>query len=142
MNQRRAATRMRMFADIERMDAHAWSRYLAPDAVMRWGNEEPIYGRDACEAAAAALYARIKGLRYDLVELWEHGEATIVEANITWIRIDGLELTVPLVTIYRTDANDLISDYRVYTDLAPVFAEPPIAAAPATAAPASGGLLS
>jgi hypothetical protein len=27
-----------------------------------------------------------------------------------------------VVTIYRTDVNDLISDYRVYTDSAPVFA--------------------
>ena len=33
-------------------------------------------------------------------------------------RSDGLEVTVPVVTIYRTDANDLISDYRVYTDIA------------------------
>jgi ketosteroid isomerase-like protein len=121
-----------MFADIERMDAHAWAQYMAPDAVMRWGNEEPIYGREACRAAAAALYARIDGVRYDLVELWEHGEATIVEANITYTRFDGLQVTVPLVTIYRTDANDLISDYRVYTDLAPVFAEAPAQAASAS----------
>ena len=132
MNQRRAATRMRMFADIERMDAHAWAQYLAPDAVMRWGNEPPIYGREACRASAEAFYARINGVRYDIVELWEHGEATIVEANITYTRTDGQEVTLPLVTIYRTDANDLISDYRVYTDLAPVFAGLPAGAASAT----------
>src|ERR1700753_3432166 len=132
MNQRRAATRMRMFADIERMDAHAWAQYLAPDAVTRGGNEPPIYGREACRASAEAFYARIDGVRYDIVELWEHGEATIVEANITYTRVDGQEVTVPLVTISRTDANDLISDYRVYTDLAPVFAGLPATAASAT----------
>ena len=38
---------------------------------------------------------------------------------------------MPVVTIYRTDANDLISDYRIYTDIAPVFAELPASAAPA-----------
>ena len=134
MSQRRAATRMRMFADIERMDAHAWASYLAPDAVMRVGNDAPIYGRDGCEMALEALYARIDGLRHDLVELWEHGEATIVEANVTYTRRDGQEVTVPVVTIYRTDANDLISDYRVYADIAPVFDEPPEIAA---AAPSS-----
>jgi ketosteroid isomerase-like protein len=132
MTERRAATRMRMFADIERMDARAWAEYLAPDAVMRVGNDDPIYGRDGCRAALESFYARIDGLRYDLVELWEHGEATIVEASVTYTRSDGLEVTVPVVTIYRTDANDLISDYRVYTDIAPVFAGPPAAAAPAT----------
>src|ERR1700753_3077102 len=95
MSQRRAATRMRMFSDIERMDAHAWAEYLAPDAVMRFGNDDPIYGRDGCRAALESVYARIDGLRYDLVELWEHGEATIVEASVTYIRSDGLEGTVP-----------------------------------------------
>jgi ketosteroid isomerase-like protein len=130
MSQRRAATRMRMFADIERMDAHAWASYLAPDAVMRIGNDDPIYGRDGCRAALETFYARIDGLRFDLVELWEHGEATIVEANVTYARSDGRAVTLPVVTIYRTDANDLISDYRVYTDSAPVFAGLPAVAAP------------
>ncbi|MGH2893660.1 MAG: nuclear transport factor 2 family protein [Solirubrobacteraceae bacterium] len=119
-----------MFSDIERMDAHACASYLAPDAVMRFGNEDPIYGRDGCRTALETFYARIGGLRYDLVELWEHGEATIVEANVTYTRSDGLQVTVPVVTIYRTDANDLISDYRVYTDIAPVFAGLPEIAAP------------
>ena len=59
------------------------------------------------------------------MEHWEHGEATIVEANVTCIGMDGREVTLPVVTIYRTDANDLISDSRVYTDVAPVFAAPP-----------------
>jgi ketosteroid isomerase-like protein len=120
-----------MFADIERMDARSWAQYLAPDAVMRLGNDDPIYGRDGCRAALEAFYDRIDGLRYDLVELWEHGEATIVEANVTYVRSDGQEVMVPVVTIYRTDANDLISDYRVYTDIAPVFAGLPATAAPA-----------
>ena len=131
MTERRAATRMKMFHDIERMDARAWAEYLAPDAVMRVGNDDPIYGRDGCRAALESFYARIDGLRYDLVELWEHGEATIVEANVTYTRSDGQEVTVPVVTIYRTDANDLISDYRIYTDIAPVFAGLPATAAPA-----------
>ncbi|HXD63736.1 MAG TPA: nuclear transport factor 2 family protein [Solirubrobacteraceae bacterium] len=112
------------------MDAHAWASYPAPDAVMRVGNGDPVHGRDGCRAAVEAFYARIDGLRYDLVELWEHGEATIVEANATYTRSDGNTVTVPVVTIYRTDANDLISDYRVYTDIAPVFAGLPAVAAP------------
>jgi hypothetical protein len=36
---------------------------------------------------------------------------------------DGKDVTVPVVTIYRTNDEDVISDYRVYIDLAPVFAE-------------------
>jgi hypothetical protein len=121
--QRRSTTRMSMFADIDRMDAHAWASYLSPDAVMRFGNADPVYGREGCRDALAGFYAQIDGLRHDIVEQWEHGAATIVEANVTYSRTDGHEVTVPVVTIYRTDSQDLISDYRVYIDVAPVFAE-------------------
>jgi ketosteroid isomerase-like protein len=120
--QRRAATRISMFADIDRMDVHAWAAYLAPDAVMRFGNADPVYGRDGCRNALAAFYARIDGLRTDIIEEWHHGAATVVEASVTFARTDGREVSVPAVTIYRTDAQDLISDYRVYIDVAPVFA--------------------
>jgi ketosteroid isomerase-like protein len=113
---------MTLFADIDRMDPHAWASYLADDVVMRFGNAEPVYGRAACRDALAALYARVDGLRHEVVEQWEHGEATIVEANVTYTRIDGHEVTVPVVTIYRTGPDDLIFDYRVYIDVAPAFA--------------------
>lgn len=133
MTERRAATRMGMFADLERLDAPAWASHLAPDAVMRVGSGDPVYGRDGCREAVAAFCARIEGLRHDLVELWEHGEATIVEANVTYRRSDGHEVTLPQVTIYRAGADGLISDYRVYGDLAPVFAAPPEPAGAASA---------
>ena len=126
MSLRRTATRMRMFADIERMDAQAWAAHLAPDVVMRVGNDDPIYGRERCQVALAALYSGVDGRRHEVVELWEHGAATIVEANVTYTRTDGSEVTLPLVTIYRADASGLISDYRVYVDMAPVLA--PVAA--------------
>jgi ketosteroid isomerase-like protein len=114
--------RAQMFDDIDRMDAHAWAAHLAPDAVMRFGNADPVHGREGCRDALAAFYGQIDGLDHQVIEQWEHGEATIVEANVTYTRTDKARVTVPVVTIYRTNAQDLIADYRVYIDLAPVFA--------------------
>jgi ketosteroid isomerase-like protein len=118
----RMTTRSHMFEDIDRMDAAAWAAHLSPDAVMRFGNADPVYGRDACRDALAAFYEQIAGLAHHIIEQWEHGEATIVEANVTYTRRDGDQVSVPVVTIYRTNGKELISDYRVYIDLAPVFA--------------------
>ena len=115
-------SRVDMFRDIDRMDADAWAAYLAPDAVMRFGNADPVHGRDACRDALADFYDTIDGLRHEVVEQWEHGAATIVEAVVTYTLLDGSNVDVPVVTIYRTNGRDLISDYRVYIDLAPVFA--------------------
>ena len=111
-----------MFEEIDRMDADAWAEHLAPDAVMRFGNADPVHGRDACRDALAAFYGQIHGLSHHMLEQWEQGEATIVEATVTYTRTDAVEVAVPVVTIYRTDGNDQIADYRVYIDLGPVFA--------------------
>ncbi|MBV9838848.1 MAG: nuclear transport factor 2 family protein [Solirubrobacterales bacterium] len=116
-------SRADMFADIDRMDADAWAAYLAPDAVMRFGNADPVHGREACRDALAAFYETIDGLRHRLIEQWQEPGAAIVESDVTYMRKDGREVTVPVVTIYRTDDQDLIADYRVFIDLAPVFAE-------------------
>ena len=36
--------------------------------------------------------------------------------------MDDRQVTVPAVTIYRRGGDDLIDDYRIYVDLAPVYA--------------------
>jgi hypothetical protein len=81
-----------MFDDIERLDADAWAGYLAPDAVMRLGNRDPVYGREACRDALAALYRRV-----------------------------ATQVSVPAVTIFRTNGRDQIADYRVYINPSPIY---------------------
>lgn len=117
------AARDSMFTDIDRMDAAGWASYLAPEAVMRFGNADPVHGREACRDALQSFYETIAGLRHDLIEQWEHPPATIVESEVTYTRKDGRDVTVPVVTIYRVNDDDLIADYRVFIDLAPVFAD-------------------
>jgi ketosteroid isomerase-like protein len=116
-------TRVNMFGDIDRMDADAWATHLAPDAVMRFANADPVVGRQECRDALAAFYVTIGGLHHEIVEQWEQGRATIVEALVTYTRQDGRDVAVPVVTIYRTNADDLIADYRIFADLTPVFVD-------------------
>ncbi len=118
-----STTRANLFADIDRMDADAWSEYLAEDVVMRFGNAEAVRGRQACRDALAAFYDTIAGVSHQIVEQWETGTATIVESHVTYTRKDGRQVTVPVVTIYRTNDEDLIADYRIYIDIAPVVAD-------------------
>lgn len=112
-------SRSQMFADIDRMDADAWAGHLASDAVMRSATPIRCMGETAAAMHWQRFMSRSRGCR---ITSWGHGDATIVEANVTYKRRDGGEVTVPVVTIYRTNGKDLIADYRVYVDLAPVFA--------------------
>lgn len=110
-----------LFEDIDSMDPDRYSRHLSDDVVMRFGNSEPIVGRVAARDAWAAFCADLHGVSHDLVERWEAGTATIVEALVTYTRADDSTVTVPAVTIYRASV-ELIDDYRIFIDLAPLFA--------------------
>jgi limonene-1,2-epoxide hydrolase len=113
--------REQLFTDIDSMEPDRFAAHLAKDVTMRFGNAEPIHGRDAAREAWAAFCQNIKGVGHDLVAQWTVEDATIVEANVTYTRHDNSEVTVPVVTIYRERGGE-INDYRIYIDLAPLFA--------------------
>jgi hypothetical protein len=89
---------------------------------MRFGNAPPVEGRDAIRDAWASFCETLDGVSHDVVERWENGDATIVEAKVTYTRKDRSTVTVPVVTIYRAQG-ELIDDYRIFIDLAPLFAD-------------------
>ena len=110
-----------LFDDIDSMNPDRFAQHLDGDVVMRFGNADPVRGRDAVRDAWAGFCEGIDGVRHDVVEQWTQGPATIVEANVTYTRKDGSQVTVPVVTIYRGEG-ELIEDYRIFIDLAPLFA--------------------
>jgi hypothetical protein len=89
---------------------------------MRFGNAPELHGRDACRQAWADFCQQLNGVHHDVVGQWETDDATIAHADVTYTRADGERVTVPVATIYRTGDDGLITDYRIFLDLAPVFA--------------------
>ncbi len=116
------AERDQLFDDIDSMQPERFAAHLAEDVVMRFGNAEPIHGREAVRDAWAGFCAGVRGVAHDLVQRWTVGESTIVEANVTYTRTDDSRVTVPVVTIYR-ERDGEIADYRIFIDLAPLFAD-------------------
>jgi ketosteroid isomerase-like protein len=110
-----------VFADVDRMDAKAFASYLDENCVLRFANADEVLGREAIEAAIAGFFTTIKGLSHRIVQQWELDDTTIVQNEATYTRMDDREVMVPAVTIYRR-SGDLIDDYRIYVDLAPVYA--------------------
>lgn len=113
--------RERLFADIDSMEPERFASHLANDVTMRFGNADPIRGRDAVRTAWANFCANLSGVHHDVVEQWTIDATTIVEAEVTYTRGDDSKVTVPVVTIYRQRGGE-INDYRIYIDLAPLFA--------------------
>jgi ketosteroid isomerase-like protein len=113
--------RSQLFADIDSMDPDRFAAHLADDVVMRFGNAEPIEGRDAVRDTWAGFCGGIDGVSHSLVEQWETAAGNVVEAEVTYTRKDGGTVTVPVATIYR-ERDGEIADYRIFIDLAPLFA--------------------
>lgn len=115
-------THDRLFADIDSMEPDAFARHLADDVTMRFGNAPELYGREASRQTWADFCQMIDGVHHDVVARWDVDDATVAHTDVTYTRTDGADVTVPVVTIYRTGGDSLIEDYRVFLDLTPVFA--------------------
>jgi ketosteroid isomerase-like protein len=111
-----------VFRAVDSMDPAAFVRLLAEDARMRFGNADPLVGHEAITAGATAFFGAIQKLRHAISTVWTVGADTIAETDVTYTRHDGKEVTIPVVSIWRVGVDDRIVDYRVFFDVAPVFA--------------------
>ncbi|UBU17098.1 nuclear transport factor 2 family protein [Nonomuraea gerenzanensis] len=112
----------RVFEVVDSFDAEAFARLLAEDATLVFANAEPLVGRAAIAAGIGEFFGTIGGLRHRVIRTWEAGDDSIAETEVTYRRLDGKDVTVPAVSIWRTRSDGLITDYRIYIDLAPVYA--------------------
>ena len=56
-----------------------------------------------------------------MLQTWTVDDTTILQLDVTYDRKDGKQVTIPVVTIYKEDDRG-IRDYRIYIDVAPVYA--------------------
>jgi uncharacterized protein (TIGR02246 family) len=111
-----------VFAATDAMDVDAVAALFAKDARIVFGNGQPMLGVDEIRAGTTAFYDTIAGLHHEIVNEWNFGNDTIVELKVTYHRKDGQQVTIPCVTIFHADAAGKIDDYRVYYDVAPIYA--------------------
>lgn len=113
---------LRVFATVDSMKPGAIAEFFAEDARLVFGNGEPLIGREAIIAGNQAFFSTIKGLRHRIVNQWYVGADTVAETEVTYRRLNGKSAAVPVVSIWHTRDDGLIDDYRVFLDLAPVYA--------------------
>lgn len=115
-------TVVEMLQTLDRGNVEGYVNYFAEDAKFRFGNYEPVFGRKQIAATCKSVLETIAGLRHDVLARWDVGDVTVLKLDITYHRLDGRHVTVPVAVIF-TKARDLIADYQIYADIAPVFAE-------------------
>ena len=110
-----------VFADIDSFNPDAFVAHLTPDVVFRFGNADPVTGRDAVREAVSGFFSTIDGLTHHIRNVWEFGDTAIAQIDVEYVRKDGKTVTVPNADILTYDG-DLVRDWRIYIDVAPVYA--------------------
>jgi SnoaL-like domain len=112
----------KLFAAVDTKDEGAFGSFLAENARLTFGNAEPLVGRESIVAGIGGFFSTIGGLSHRIVNQWYAGADTVAETEVTYQRLDGTSVAVPAVSIWRTRADGLIDDYRIFVDLAPLYA--------------------
>jgi hypothetical protein len=110
-----------IFADIDSFDPDKFVSHLTENVVFRFGNGEPVEGRSAVREAVAGFFSSIGGLTHHILQTWDAGQTSIAKIDVEYVRTDGKHVTVPNADILVFDG-DLVSNWQIYIDLAPVFA--------------------
>ena len=112
---------------VDRKDAAGFAAAFTPDAWLRFGNADPLVGREAIREAIAHFFTAFAELRHESRGTFLDGDTLVREAVVTYTRHDRRQVSIPAVTIFRLAATDasgrpLADQCRIYVDLAPLFA--------------------
>jgi limonene-1,2-epoxide hydrolase len=111
-----------VFAAIDAKDAERFAGFLTDDARFRFGSAPAVSGRNAIVGAVSAFFDSLAGLCHVLTAVATRGDLLFCEGETTYTRHDGKSVVVPFADVFEYDG-EKIADYRIYADLAPLFAE-------------------
>ncbi len=110
-----------LLAAVDAKDADRFVSFLADDASFAYANAPPVLGRDAVRAAVAGFFAQVRSLAHAPSHVWAMPGHVVVEGTVRYVRHDGREVTLPFVNVLALEG-DLVAEYRIYIDAAPLFA--------------------
>jgi ketosteroid isomerase-like protein len=111
-----------LFALVDTMDVATIATRFADDSQVVFGNGQPLVGIEEIRTGLTAFFDTIAGLHHEIVNEWKAGDDAIVEFKVAYDRKDGQQVAIPCVTIFHADAAGKIDAYRVYFDVAPIYA--------------------
>ena len=111
----------KLFVSIDAMDTEGFLGFIAPDAEFRFGSAPPVRGRAGIGEAVSGFFASIAAISHELRRQVAEDNAVVCEGEVTYTRHDGSDVTLPFCNVFETDGG-LISLYRIYIDIAPLYA--------------------
>lgn len=111
-----------LFAAIDAQDTDGFLACLTKDAKFRFGSAPAVSGHDAIRGAVDGFFGTVAGLRHVVSKSVAAGPTIFCEGEVTYTRHNGSRITLPFVDVFEIEEG-LISDYKIYVDIAPLYAE-------------------
>ena len=110
------------FKTVDTLDANAIAAHFTNDGKFRFGNQPPAEGKQAVRDSLAQFFATMQTMHHESTGLWlgEDGNSAVGEADVTYTRPNGTQITLPCASILRSQ-NDQIYDFRMNMDISPVY---------------------
>ena len=110
-----------LFAAIDRMDGKAFADFFSPDAAWKFGNADPVIGREAIAATAQSVFDVLHSIKHGLRTTYQTPTGFVVEGDVTYHRKDDKRLILPFAGFFAL-TNGSITSYQTYMDGSPLFA--------------------
>jgi len=111
-----------LFAAIDCQDTAAFVAYLTDNAIFRFGSSPAVRGRTAIAAAVDGFFGTIAGCSHTVQNTLSRDSTLACEGEVTYTRLDGGLVTLPFTDVFEYEG-DLISQYKIYIDVSPLYAE-------------------
>jgi ketosteroid isomerase-like protein len=112
-----------VFTALDARDPAAVATMMTDDVRLRFGNADVVEGKAAFLDASRAFVASINATRHEVHSIWSIDDVVIAEMDVHYERLDEGRVTLPCCNVFRV-RDGLVSDYRIYVDIAPVYAQP------------------
>jgi hypothetical protein len=109
-----------LFNSIDQMNIDAFLAFLSDNALFRFGNADPVSGKDVIRDVLQGFFASIKTLQHNVLESWTSGNALACHGFVTYTRHDSSTLAVPFANIMKFDGN-LIHEYLIFIDVSELY---------------------
>jgi ketosteroid isomerase-like protein len=110
-----------IFAAFDAKDVAGLAALVTDGVRLKIGNADVVNGREEFTRALEAFFASVAAFRHTVTNVWSDADAVITELQVHFIRLDGIELTLPCCNVFRV-RDGAVADYRVYMDITPVYA--------------------
>lgn len=109
-------------AAVDNRDIEKFAEFLAEDSEFQFGNQPKVLGKSNIVEGLKKFWETYDGEEHVLQNILGNDNCFALEALNIFNRKDGTKVTCPAVAITTRNEAGLVTSFRVFIDIAPLYA--------------------